>query len=104
MILNIDFDGVIHDYKNPIPGRFMGKPIDGAREALETLKRQGHTIVVFTVRGAESNKKHIIDFMNYYHLPFDDITNIKKYADIYLDDRGMKFLDWQQALGVIHGL
>ncbi len=48
-ILAIDFDGVIHDFKNPIEGRRMGAPIEGTKEALDKFKSKGYKIIVFTV-------------------------------------------------------
>lgn len=99
LILGIDFDGVIHDYKHPITGRRMGKPIFGTEEALNKLKRKRCKIIVFTVwGGTESGKKTISDYMDYYNLPFDEITNIKPQVDYYIDDKAIKFTNWNEAL------
>ena len=95
MILAIDFDGVIHDFKNPIQGRRMGTPIQGTKEALIKFKQRGDKIIVFTVWGDAKGTKTISDFMKYYELPFDEITNIKPQADVYLDDRAIRFINWQ---------
>ena len=98
MILAIDFDNTIHDLQHPVAGRKMGPPIAGTREALINLKSRGHKIIVFTVWGDASGQKTISDFMKFYGLPFDSITNIKPNADIYLDDKGLKFTSWRKAL------
>lgn len=98
MIIACDFDGVIHDNKNPVAGRRMGGPIDGAKAALDFLKDGGHTIIVFTVWGGKKNQKTIAVWMNYYSLPFDSITNIKPQADVYLDDKAILFMDWPSTL------
>ena len=94
MILAIDFDGVIHDYKNPIEGRKMGAPIVGTRDALLSFRQRGHKIIVFSVWADISKRKVISDFMNYYRLPFDSITNIKPDADFYIDDKAIRFSSW----------
>lgn len=95
MILAIDFDGVIHDIKNPLPGRRMGGPIIGAKEALVGFKREGHHIVIFTVRAnSEASKMTVIDWLTYYEIPFDDVTNIKINADYYIDDKAIQFISW----------
>ncbi len=96
--LAIDFDGVIHDFKNPVPGRRMGGAIEGTRHALTSLKARGYQIVVFTIWGDEKGQKTISDFMHYYELPFDRITNIKPAADYYIDDRAIHFTSWDQTL------
>jgi histidinol phosphatase-like enzyme len=94
-VLGIDFDGVIHDYKHPIKGRRMGAPIEGTKEALERLKRQGYKIIIHTVWGDEKGQKTIADFMKYYELPYDEITNIKPQADWYIDDKAIHFESWK---------
>lgn len=95
LILAIDFDGVIHDFKNPLTGRRMGAPINGAKEALEFFKKRGDTIIIHSVWG--DKPKAISDFMVYYGLPFDSITNIKPNADVYLDDKAVRFTNWEEV-------
>lgn len=90
----IDFDGVIHDYKHPIDGRRMGAPISGAKDALEKLKDK-YEIVVFTVWGDEKGSETIANFMRFYDLPYDRITNIKPQANYYIDDKAVKFTNWK---------
>ena len=97
MILAIDFDGVIHDHKNPIKGRRMGAPIEGAKEALADLTHQGHKIIVHTVWGNEKGRQTIADWMKYYEIPYHDITNEKPQADVYLDDKAMHFTSWKET-------
>lgn len=94
----IDFDGVIHDFKNPVEGRRMGATIEGTKEALRYFKQRGYEIIVFTVWGDEKGQKTISDFMNYYELPFNRITNIKPQAEYYIDDKAIKFTNWEEVL------
>lgn len=94
MIFAIDFDGVIHDYKNPLMGHRMGAPVEGAVKSISGIKKRGHRIIVFTVRGDDVGKKHVAEWLNFYHVPFDEITNIKKMADVYIDDKGFSFSTW----------
>jgi hypothetical protein len=99
-IIAIDFDGVIHDFKNPIAGRRMGGVIEGAKKALETLEFRGYEIIVFSYWAKnESNIKTIADWMEYYHCPYSQITNIKPNAVAYIDDRGIRFTSWQDIIG-----
>ncbi len=94
-ILAIDFDGVIHDYKNPTKGRRMGAPIEGAKEAIIKLSRQ-YKIVVYGVGGG--TPKFIEDWLKYFGIPYDEVTNIKPNAKYYIDDKAIRFIDWKQAL------
>jgi ribonucleotide monophosphatase NagD (HAD superfamily) len=91
----VDLDGVIHDYEHPLKGKKMGGPIEGTQDALKRLKGLGWKIIVFSVWGDQ--KKTIGDFMEYYHLPYDEITNQKPVADIYLDDKAVRFTSWKDV-------
>lgn len=95
-VIAIDFDGVIHDHKNPVIGKRMGTPIVGAKVALELLSKK-YEIAIFSVWGDEKNNT-IADFMHYYELPYNSITNIKPEAEFYIDDKGVKFTNWQEVL------
>lgn len=102
LIIAIDFDGTIHDFKHPVKGRKMGEPINGAREALKILKSKGYEIIVFCYWAYnERSIKTISDWMNYFNLPYDDITNIKPDAKAYIDDRGIRFTNWKEVLECI---
>lgn len=98
MILAIDFDNTIHDIDNPVVGKKMGKPLQGATEALELMNEQGHKIIIHTVRG---NQKHIREWFEYYDIPYDEITNIKPKADWYIDDKSLHFDNWANVLNTI---
>ena len=94
-IIAVDFDGVIHDYLNPIEGRRMGAPITGAKECLHQLHLNGYKIVVFSNRGnSDAGVKSITDFMEYYHLEYDEVTATKPNAIAIIDDRAIHFDNW----------
>lgn len=97
MVIAVDFDGVIHDFRNPLPGRKMGPPIFGAKEALEYWHRQGTKIHVYTIWPVRSHGV-ICEWMDYYGIPFDFVTNVKGPADAYIDDKAVRFTDWQETL------
>jgi ribonucleotide monophosphatase NagD (HAD superfamily) len=93
MLVGVDFDGVIHDQK-PLPGFKMGRPIKGAREALVRMKMRGDTVVIFTYR-ALRDTKHIADWLKYFEIPYDRISNIKENFDLIIDDKAVKFVTWE---------
>lgn len=96
----IDFDGTIHDFAHPVPGRKMGPPMEGAQAALEQLQTDGYNIIVFCRWATnEYNCKVIADWMRYFEMPFVDVTNIKPDAVAYIDDRGIRFTgDWKATI------
>jgi predicted phosphatase len=98
MTIAVDFDGTIHDWGNIIKGSKMGPPMEGARAALQEFKLDRHTIVIFTVRGGEESRKHVEEWMKFYDIPYDYVTNVKIPADLYIDDRAIHFTDWAQAM------
>ena len=92
MTLAIDFDQVIHDAKHPKEGRKMGGPMPGAKEAIESLYRAGHKIVIHSC-----NRSGLIaDWMAFYKIPYTNIWQGvgKPICDKYVDDRGVKFTSW----------
>lgn len=96
MMWAIDFDRVVHDADNPVQGRRMGPPIEGAKDALKDIRNAGNEIIIFTVwGGTDQGRDTIKKWMQYYEIPFDSITNVKPNADIFIDDRAVRFIDWK---------
>ena len=95
----IDFDGTIHDWQHPEPGHRMGPPIRNSAAALTLLSKR-YRIVIFTVRG---NHPYIAEWLTFFHIPFDAITNIKVPGKI-IDDNAIHFDgDWDHALAELDG-
>jgi len=96
----IDFDGTLCKFAFPDVG-----PIEpNVKEALETLKKAGYTIKIHSCRTAtywgreDERAEHIMvirDFLWDYQLPYDEIilspTMDKPIADVYIDDRAIKY-------------
>ena len=99
-ILAIDFDGVIHDYKNFIEGKKMGGPIDGARESLRELKSRGNKLIIFTAKAENIARRIMIEtWLIFFDIPFDEVTNIKLNADFFIDDKAICFENnWPEIL------
>jgi len=87
--LMIDLDGVLNNYTK-YEENFIPDIKEGAKEFLEKLHKSGkYELVLFTTRNKELSqnwlKKWDIDCY------FKEVTNIKKPAYIYIDDRALKF-------------
>ena len=97
--LAIDFDGTIHDYKNPVKGKRMGEPIEGAKQALSRHRMLGYKVIIHSVWGYKDNI--IGDWMKFYGIPYDEITNIKPQADYYIDDKAIRFNNnWKEIIKI----
>lgn len=97
MIISLDFDGVLHDMHNVIDGQKMGQPVAGSLEAVNLLQRQGHRLFVMTA-STKARLPSIYEWLAYFNFPPLPVTNEKQNADLYIDDKGLRFHDWEQAV------
>lgn len=98
----IDFDGTICVKQSYGDGTIHEIPKDGASHIINKLKNEGYQVVIFTTRlnpkfGGDLawKKEQIENWCKKYDIPFDDITNNKPEAFIYIDDRALRFTNWQ---------
>lgn len=104
-IVAVDFDGVLHDYQNPVEGKRMGKPIEGAEAGIEELMERGYTIVIYTAKAAtEGGKQAVEDWLDFYGIDYNQVTAVKPNALIYIDDRAIRFTSWPQVFDSINSL
>jgi len=68
---------------------FIPEIKDGAKEFLEELYIMNYKIILFTTRNSELAKDWLVK--NNIDKYFSEITNVKKPAMIYLDDRAICF-------------
>jgi len=89
----IDFDGVIHSYKQgwtgPVP---EDPPVDGALDFIHFLEKKGYEVVIFSSRaktkeGVEGTEK----WLSEHGFPKLDVRHEKPEALLYIDDRGFRF-------------
>lgn len=99
-VIAFDFDGVIHRYsKGWYDGTIYDSPVNGIKEVIEQLKDNGYKIVIFTTRAIGiKSKGEIRRWLQKYDIPFDEITNTKPIAKIYVDDRAINFNGNTQTL------
>lgn len=101
--LAVDLDGVIFEHRSwPERGHF-GKLTKGCIRALESLKNDGWDIVIHTARHPDDFDL-VEDKLQEIGVPYDRFWRGigKPLADIYLDDRGIKFEgDWRVILRAI---
>lgn len=93
----IDFDGVIHSYTSGWTGKVAkDPPMEGVKEALQKLKDKKYRLVILSTRPKENIQKYLEEHeLDKY---FSGIYNSKIPAEIYLDDRGLHFSSWKDAL------
>ena len=98
----VDLDGVICTEERTFE-RALARQIDGAREALEQLRAAGHTIVIYTARGwAEYRMTRA--WLDEHGIPYDALQMGKPIADVWIDDRAIRFESWPQTLAKLREL
>lgn len=110
--LAIDFDGVIHNAdKGWHDGTCYGEPLPGALEAIKNLSSK-YSIVIFTAKckpnrplvngktGAELVHEWLLkhNVMQYV----SSITSEKPRAELYIDDNGYRFENWNDTIEFIN--
>lgn len=107
-VVAIDFDGVLHNaHLGWGDGTCYGDPLPGAIDAIKELSKK-YKIIIFTAKakpdrplvngktGVELVKewfeKHNI--LGYIH----DVTSEKPRAELYIDDNGYRFENWNDTL------
>jgi phosphoglycolate phosphatase-like HAD superfamily hydrolase len=95
----VDLDGTICTEERTFE-RPLATLIPGAREALERLRAAGHTIIVYTGRGWPEYRvtKQWIDD---HRIPYDGIHMGKPIADVWIDDRALRFTNWADMLSAL---
>ena len=98
-VLMIDLDGVISSEERTFE-RSLARPLPGAVDAMRRLRAKGHRLVVYSGRSwAELAMTE--DWLRRYKVPYDSILLGKPVADMWVDDRAIRFVDWGQALADI---
>ena len=72
------------------PDGSIGNLMEGAKEALETLKQKGWNIVVFSYR-SNVDEDSVKEFLDKNKLPYDSIFIGKPAYQVLVDDRAIKF-------------
>jgi uncharacterized HAD superfamily protein len=97
----IDLDGVICTEERTFE-RPLAEPLAGAREALAQLRAAGHTVIIYTARNWPEyrvTKKWLDD----HGFVYDGLHMGKPVADVWIDDRAIRFTNWTEVLGQLGG-
>jgi len=110
-IIAIDFDGVLHNAdKGWGDGTCYGDPLPGSIDAIKELSKK-YKIIIFTAKAKPDRplvngktgtelvqewfkKNNILEYI-------DSITSEKPRAELYIDDNGYRFENWNDTLKFI---
>lgn len=108
MKICIDLDGVICELRRPEQQYADLEPVPGAVEKMNSLKQAGHYLILCTARHmATCNSnigmvvarqgKTLFDWLAKHNIPYDEIWFGKPHADVYIDDNGFRFNNWNEV-------
>lgn len=93
-VVAIDFDGVIHQFKQPWSGSRIipDPPVDGIDKTIAELRSRGYKVVVVSSRClGKGGRLAIKKYLKKNNIKVDGVTKYKVGAHVYLDDRAMRF-------------
>lgn len=93
-VVFVDLDGTLCTEEKTFE-RSLATPLPGAREALERMRANGHTIVIWTARGWEQYRISK-DWLDRHGFPYDQIIMGKPIANLFIDDRARRFDGWDK--------
>jgi len=110
MRICIDLDGVVAKLKNVGQSYDELDPVPGAVEKLQQLRDNGHYIILFTARHMKTCDGDVgkviarigqktLNWLEKHQIPYDEIHFGKPWADIYIDDNGLRFETWEMIEG-----
>lgn len=106
--IGVDFDGVIHrNSKGFYDGTVYDDPIPGSKDALIKLSKK-YKIIVFSAKarkdrmliGGKTGVELIWEWLKKHDMDqyVEDVTAEKPRAVYYIDDKAIRFIDWNSAL------
>lgn len=97
--LAIDFDGTLCKYQSFGDGVIYQEPNVGAVDVVNKLYNNGWKIIIFTCRARHEFGGDGIDsikaWLDRFGIPHHEITAEKPIATAYIDDRAIRFTNWQ---------
>ena len=108
MKICIDLDNTICENKKVDQSYSDVKPKEGALEALQELKKNGHEIIIFTARHMKTCEndeskviakigKITIDWLEKHDIPYDGLLFSKPNCDLIIDDKAFRHENWQDT-------
>lgn len=97
----IDFDGCLYLASPEDTGFYTmkGHLVEGAKEAMTKLSQTFHVVILSARARREEGAEGIRKVLKENGAPFDEVTDKKPPAVVYVDDYGVQFRgDWKATL------
>lgn len=107
MRIVIDLDGTICPIKEPNQSYEELKPFPKAVEKIRQLRAEGHYIIIQTARHMKTCDGNVglvvrkigkltLEWLDKNGIEYDEIYFGKPNADVYIDDRALRFESWEK--------
>jgi len=107
MRIAIDLDGTICPIKEPSQSYADLRPFPGVTERIRQLREAGNCIIILTARNMSTCQGNVgkvmknvgkitLDWLEKYNIEYDEIHFGKPNAEVYIDDRALRFSSWQE--------
>lgn len=97
MQIVIDMDGTICSEERTY-SRCLAKPKENAKETINSLYEQGHTIIIYSAR-TWVEYEMTVDWLRRYGIKYHQLIMGKPIGDVWIDDRAFSFKDNWDAVG-----
>ena len=92
----VDLDGVLCTEEMFLE-RPLAQPFAGAAAALRRLRAAGYVVVIYTARGW-GEYRVAKQWLDDHGFEYDGLHMGKPVADVWIDDRAIRFTDWDDTL------
>ncbi|MDD5219993.1 MAG: hypothetical protein PHV11_05485 [Candidatus Bipolaricaulis sp.] len=101
-MIALDWDGVLIDHPPNISWEeiLTYPPMEGAVKVINYMSRNGADFYVLTSRD-DDKLLDIRLWMEKHGFPPMEVTNKKKHASLYIDDRAVRFTNWEDISKLI---
>ena len=107
MRICFDLDGTICETRSPEQKYSEVSPLPGAVQVMKKLKEDGHYLIIATARSQKTynhnlgkilanSGKMLFEWLDKHDIPYDEIWFGKPLADLYVDDKGHRFMNWKE--------
>ncbi len=105
MRICIDLDGTLCTLKQPGQSYAEVEPLPGAVERVRELRAAGHVVIITTARHMATCEANVgkvlqrvgritLEWLDRHGIEYDEIHFGKPNAEVYIDDRAVRFGDW----------
>lgn len=96
MQIIIDMDGTICSEERTY-SRCLAQPKKNAKETINSLYEQGHTIIIYSAR-TWVEYEMTVDWLKRYGIKYHQLIMGKPVGDVWIDDRAFPFKDnWEDV-------